>query len=306
MLLLAYAGMARAADLTFGVFGDTPYNVLEEITFPHLIDHMSTESLAFVVHIGDFKSGTSPCTDELFARRLDQFQQSRHPLVFIPADNEWTDCHRAGGMDPIERLAKLRALFFAGEATLGQRTMPVRRQSSDSRFAAYRENIRWSMSNVHFVALNVPGSNNNYDRTSVMDDEYSARMAANEAWLADAVRKANDENARALVLFFHANPLFERDRNPSSRRDGFLTWRTMLADAAKRFAGPILLVHGDTHKHRIDHPLRIPDSDATFPNVTRLEVFGSPLTNWSRVTITGEAPARFRIEAGRKVEGANP
>ena len=162
------------------------------------------------------------------------------------------------------------------------------------------------MGGVQFVAVNVTGSNNNFDRTSEMDDEVHARMTANEAWLAEAVGIAISERARALVLFFHANPLFERDGRPSSRRDGFLTWRALLGEAAVRFQGPLLIVHGDSHKHRIDHPLRIPKSEATFSNVTRLEVFGAPVSNWSRVTISGDAPATVRIASGKKTEGGNP
>jgi hypothetical protein len=307
-VLFLACGVARGADVTFGVFGDTPYFAFEEAVFPDLIASMSAEPLAFVVHIGDFKSGSSHCTDELFQLRLEQFQRSKHPLVFLPADNEWTDCHRtlAGRMDPLERLAKLRTMFHAGGASLGQRAMPLWRQSTDPRFAAYRENVRWSTDDVHFIALNVPGSNNNYDRTEAMDEEHAARMAANEAWLAEAVRIALAERARAMVVFFHANPAFGRNTSPRSRRDGYITWRAMLADAAKRFEQPILLVHGDTHMHRIDQPLRTANSENTFPHVTRLEVHGSPITNWSRVTITGRNPARFRIEPGKKAEGSGP
>ena len=301
-------GTARSAELTFGVFGDTPYFAFEEIAFPDLIAHMGAEPLAFVVHIGDFKSGSSPCTDELFQLRHEQFQRSKHPLIFVPGDNEWTDCHRtlAGHMNPLERLDRLRALFHATPVSLGQRTIPLRRQSTDRRFTAYRENMRWTAGDVHFVALNVPGSNNNLDRTEWMDQEHAARMAANETWLAEAVRLALAERARAMVIFFHANPGFARITNPRSRRDGYIAWRAMLAEAATRFDKPVLLVHGDTHVHRIDHPLRMPGSDATFPYVTRLEVFGSPITNWSRVTITDTTPPRFRIEPGRKSEGSGP
>jgi hypothetical protein len=41
---------------------------------------------------------------------------SHTPFVFVPGDNDWTDCHRrAGAYDPLERLARLR-VFFAGPA----------------------------------------------------------------------------------------------------------------------------------------------------------------------------------------------
>ena len=35
-------------------------------------------------------------------------------VVLTPGDNEWTDCHRvaAGEYQPLERLAKLREVFY--------------------------------------------------------------------------------------------------------------------------------------------------------------------------------------------------
>ncbi|HLN86026.1 MAG TPA: hypothetical protein VK200_06175, partial [Candidatus Limnocylindrales bacterium] len=63
--------------------------------------------MAFVVHLGDL--GIPPrgsCTNELWARRLAQFQASVHPFIYTPGDNEWTDCHEptVKGGDPLERL----------------------------------------------------------------------------------------------------------------------------------------------------------------------------------------------------------
>ena len=39
-------------------------------------------------------------------------------MIYVPGDNEWTDCHRAnnGGYDPLERLAFLRAMFYPGRS----------------------------------------------------------------------------------------------------------------------------------------------------------------------------------------------
>ena len=70
---------------------------------------MEREELAFVVHDGDLKSGSSLCSDEVLRDMLDVFQASKTPLVYVPGDNEWTDCHRAsnGGYDPLERLDNL-------------------------------------------------------------------------------------------------------------------------------------------------------------------------------------------------------
>lgn len=285
----------------FGVFGDTPYFPFEEAAVRQLIGQMNDQPLAHVVHVGDLKSGSSLCSDPLFAERLEMFGASRHPFIFVPGDNEWTDCHRGsnGSYDPLERLATLRKLFHAGDESLGQRRLRLERQSSQPRFALYRENLRWSASGVMFAAFNVPGSNNNFGRTPQMDQEYQARMAANQAWLTETLNRARRANARALVIFFHADPRFDRWTNETNPRDGFVGWRRMLRAAAVAFKKPILLVHGDEHRYRLDQPLRDPANGNTYANVTRLEVMGAPETNWVRVTITDGPAPRFVIEPGR-------
>ena len=78
------------------------------------------------------------------------------------------------GGDPLERLAKLRTVFFPGDHTLGQRTFSLTRQSqgADPTFAKYRENVRWDLGGVTFVTLHVTGSNNGLGRTPEGDAEY--------------------------------------------------------------------------------------------------------------------------------------
>ena len=114
--LAVVAVTAQAAEpFSFGVFGDTPYNGFERRHLPALIAEMDAEPLKVVIHDGDLKSGGERCDDALFNERLAVFQTSRHPFVFVPGDNDWTDCHRSsnGAYDPLERLDRLRQLFFA-------------------------------------------------------------------------------------------------------------------------------------------------------------------------------------------------
>ena len=56
---LPAAEFSSAADFTFAAVGDTPYSGDEEARFPDLIAAMNREPLAFVVHVGDFKSAIS-------------------------------------------------------------------------------------------------------------------------------------------------------------------------------------------------------------------------------------------------------
>jgi len=278
-LWAALCGSTVAADFTFGALGDTPYTWFEEAHFPSLLDGMSREDLAFVVHVGDFKAARAPCSDELFRQRREWFDLVRHPFVFVPGDNEWTDCRgfQAGGYDPLERLAKLRELFSGGEESLGQRRIRLARQLPD-----YPENARWRHGDVLFVTLNVPGHDNNARR---MPEEFRGRSAAVGKWLEQSFNLARGDRLRAVVIFMQANPW----ASPTNRYFGY---RELLATMAKEtlgFDGKVLLVHGDTHRFRVDSPLHDPATGALVANFTRVEVFGSPGMNWVRIRVTENA-----------------
>jgi hypothetical protein len=99
------------------------------------------------------------------------FETSKHPFVVTPGDNEWTDCHkrRVNPFDPLERLAKVREVFFPSDQSLGQRTITLTQQHNDPKYSEYRENARWTHGNLLFVTVHMVGSNNNLGRTREMD-----------------------------------------------------------------------------------------------------------------------------------------
>lgn len=285
---------ARGPGIAFALMGDTPYSTREVQQLDELIDQLNREELAFVVHVGDITSGRGPCTDEWFEARKRQFDRIRHPFVLLPGDNDWTDCHRSG-MDPLERLSRFRQLFEAGDESLGQRKMPLERQSGDPRFSEYREHMRWIAGNVLFVGLNVQGSNNNLGRTPLMDEEYRRRMAAVSEWLDEAVKLTGDRELAGLVILSQANPDFEEHWRTPGAPDGFVEFRDMLLAVARRLGKPILFVHGDTHRYRLDRPLEDPESGERIANFTRLEVYGSPWVRWVRGMLYPTGPAPFSV-----------
>ncbi len=291
-LWIALSGGAATAEFTFAAFGDTPYTRDEEARFPDLIAEMNRENLAFVVHVGDFKSAIGVCSDELFLERRQWFELSHHPFVFVPGDNEWTDCSRvfAGGHDPLERLQKLREVFFAGGVSLGQRRIALARQSDlTQRAHDYPEHARWEHRGVLFVTLNVPGPDNNARRRP---EEFSRRSTSIREWLAQSFDLARVRRLRAVVVLMHANPW----GSSGQPRRGFVELVGEFAARARSFPGEVLLVHGDTHRYRVDRPLRDPASGAAFANFTRVEVFGSPEMNWVRIRVMEEA-GRVKFEA---------
>jgi hypothetical protein len=294
----ASAAFAQGVPFSFAVFGDTPYNALELALVPHVLRAADQAGVAFVVHVGDLKAASEPCSDQLLRERLALLDASPRPVVFVPGDNEWTDCQRqsAGGYDPGERLDRLRQLFYPDDESLGRTRMRLVRQSDrDPRFRPYRENVRWRAGNIVFATLNLPGSNNNLGRSAAMDSEHAARMTANFAWLAEAVALAREPAMRGLVLFSHADPRFDRSVDGA---DGYTGWRNALRAHLSAFDKPVLYVHGDGHRYRVDQPLRnllTLDRVATF---TRVEVFGSPTVGWVRVTVDPDAAWPFTVAPG--------
>jgi len=241
--------------------GDTPYSDNEAQRLDSLIEDLNREPLAFVAHIGDITSGRGPCSDAWLEARKSQFARLKMPLVLLPGDNEWTDCHR-GGFDPLERLQKWRSLF----CSLGKE-LKVERQSGE-----YCEHARWRLGDTLFVALNVPGSNNNLGRTPAMDAEHERRMFAVFEWLDESIAAAESAGAARVVVLMHADPFLQ------NRRDGFERLRNVLAQHAKWLQGKLVLVHGDSHIHRDDRPLE---------GLRRIEVFGSPFVAWLRGELVG-------------------
>jgi len=292
----ATAPRAHAAGngrFTFALIGDMPYGPEGDLKFPNVLADINADrTLSFVAHDGDFKNGSSLCSDGVFYNRLDLFNQFAHPLVYVPGDNEWTDCHRAnkGGYDPLERLAFLRSVFYQSDESLGEQTLTLDRQSSDASYSAYRENVRWAVKNILFAGLHVVGSNNNLGRTPEADVEYFARNAATLAWLHDTFEKARQEDHKAVMLIIQANPGFEL---PASQRTGFNDFLAALETEALAYGRPVVLVHGDSHYFRIDKPMIGTRSRRRVENFTRVETFGENDNHWLHVAVEPISPNVF-------------
>lgn len=294
----ASPGVQAAEPFGFGVFGDTPYNGFERRHLPAVIAEMDAEALAFVIHDGDLKSGGERCDDALLDARLATFQTSQHPFVYVPGDNEWTDCHRSsnGSFDPVERLARLRQVFFADpRRSLGRYPMAVDSQADDPAFAAWPENLRWQRGPVLFATINVPGSDNNFGRAGQPGEEFLRRSEAVRAWIAAAFAQARERQLEGLVLIQHGNPDLE-DFSAGRPNRAYRELLLQLVAEARGFAGEVLLVHGDSHVHRVDQPLADPSTGTALKNFTRLETIGSPFMGWVKVDVRPGVTPLFRIQ----------
>jgi hypothetical protein len=246
LLLAGCATQAPVAPgaLVFGVLGDAPYSEGEVERLERVIDEMNADKLEFVVHVGDIGSSAQACGDAWLSARKAQFARIRHPFLLIPGDNEWSNC-----ADPIGRLRQWRSLFCTTN-------LNVERQNGD-----FCEHVRWEAGGWVFVALNLPGHDNN-----ILHPEHAPRMKAVFSWLDEAAALA--ENKKGLVVLMQANPFI------TLPRDGFGPLRDRLEQLGKARPGKIILIHGDTHLYRDDEPLS---------GVRRVEVWGSPFVAWTRL-----------------------
>ena len=308
LALTAAALTAHAQVFQFVALGDLPYGDPAKVGAPYraLIGSINRLQPAFSIHIGDFKSGSTRCSDEEFQAQLQHFGLFDSALVYTPGDNEWTDCHRAnnGAYDPVERLAMLRSMFFPLGKSLGHAPLAVQSQSAlNPAFAKFVENLRWQHRGVLFATLHIVGSNNNFEvRDARAVAEFMERDRANVAWIQDAFAQAQSSGAKALVFAMQAD-VFD-SKSIWDDFPGHSGFRTSIGETLLPLAAaariPVLLIHGDSHVFRFDQPFSINKTPIT--NLTRLEVPGANDMRAVQVSVDTSAiqPWGVRlVEAGR-------
>lgn len=264
-MLLAWPG--SAATLEFFACGDLPYSNTEFAGLERLLASAAQGDPAFILHVGDIKAGSQPCTPAGDRRIAQLFARQSPPVFYTPGDNEWTDCRRAstGERDPFARLLRLRQVFFADPEVLHHQTLaPVVVD------AAFPENLWFRAQGIVFALVHIVGSHNAIKLPDPQArDAFDARALANRTLLRQAAQAAQQEQAPALVVVFHVDPLFERPAPGPGLQPLYQDLATLTAD----YAGSILVIHGDTHRYRFDQPWKPEGAGA---RLWRLEVPGSP------------------------------
>jgi len=324
-----------ANRLTIAVYGDWPYSLKLLDAAPLLIDSINSDPhVRLVLHIGDIHAG-SPGTNNISLGAnvctgagltpppatanpnwnigvFNLFEQFKDPLVYTPGDNEWTDCHKTNegtSGDPLKELAAVRSLFFPEAGyTLGGRKKRVLTQAesydpshpTDHKFV---ENVMWEESQVLFVTLNMPGSNNDglpwsgggnkFKDEVARVQEVTERTGADIRWLERAFAQAEADDAKAVLIGLQAD-MWDPAAIGGDGLDGYTVFVKTLADLAVHFERPVLLINGDSHVFGADQPLADPNSATgkihktqAVPKLTRITVQGSVNTpsEWLRLTI---------------------
>ena len=300
-----------ANELTFAAYGDTPYSDALIAAQPRLISSMNGDpKVELVIHVGDTHSGSMLCDPGFNDLTLTWFESFKDPLIYTPGDNEWTDCHRPaeGNHDPLAELAGVRSKFFPEHGvSLGGRKKQLLYQSD-----AIPENVIWEQSQVVFAGISVPGSNNDLAQwgapyntaayKAAQAQEVNARTAADLTWLEQAFALAEANDAAGVVVFEQAD-MWD---GPDSGRTGYtqpipaagglpVTSDSLIGKLTKlgqAFEKPVLLIEGDSHNFKVDHPI------AAAPNIQRVVVQGgadNPIA-WLKATISPRSAAPFALE----------
>jgi hypothetical protein len=306
---------------SIGLFGDMPYNALGRSQFPALIDDINASHVEFSVFDGDLKAGgDGPCSDQLYMTSIHNFNTLDRPLIFVPGDNDWTDCWGRYGsgqlpfFDPIERLELERILFASTDRSLGRKTLELTRESSEGgAYAIYSENVRWKLGPVVYLGLNVQGSNDNYPYADTdaengptvpvrsaaeiqrQRDEQAARKTANFHWLDEGFAYAKRVGAKGVMIVWQADPNFNNEQHQTNSHewDAYPPYVDKLRSLTEAFDGQVALVHGDSHYFKMDKPLNRSTGGGVLTNFTRVETFGARNTHWVLAKIDPNNPNLF-------------
>lgn len=281
---------AQSKKFEFIAFGDMPYRLPADYArFENLIQQVNQEKPAFSVHVGDFKSGSSLCSDEYFNKIHAYFETFSQPLIYTPGDNEWTDCNReaAGRYNPLERLSALRKLFFSNSQSFGKKKLDLNTQAENPAFSDYVENLSWEYGGIQFATIHLVGSNNNF-KAGGDNTEYNSREKANLAWIEEIYRKAADK--KGLVFFTQADMFYGGKIVPV-----FKGICDKLSELSIKYGKPVLWINGDSHRFIVDKPLLNPDKRSTILNFTRVQVFGDADMASVRINVDPKSKELFTI-----------
>lgn len=274
------------APFEFAVIGDIPYGDEDRAMLQNeILPRIQKANYPFVIHVGDYKAGATPCTaadDEAQLALIAALAPK--PVFYTPGDNEWTDCDRnpdpATGkpMSELASLDRVRSLFFSKPVS-APAAMNVRRQK------AQPENATWAYARVRFLTLHVVGTNNGHDYVAGDPMDAAAKAAeardkANLVWLEKIFAIARKEEAAGVVIAMQGDMVNVaadvRGKactdatvypNPC---DGFTVLRKAIRDEAVKYGGAVLLVHGDTEPFTFDQDFL----DESAPNLWRFNAAG--------------------------------
>jgi len=237
-------------DFSFGIIGHTAASDTGDADLKRAIASANQAAPDFVL-VNGIKSYAEACSDRLYSERRAVMETSERPLILTLAGSDWTDCRNSNGRsNAIERLNRIREIYFEDNDSLGAKHITVSRQSSIPKFRSYAENMHWERDKILFATINLPSKNNHYLNAAGRNSEYEDRMVANRAWLQRLFTWAERRKLDAIVLVSDGEIGAHIEQGFFSRlaakKDGFTETRNIVRKLAEKFPGKVLLI--DSHK----------------------------------------------------------
>jgi hypothetical protein len=243
---------------TIVVLADTPYSSKETemLQGPNgiLYQLINKAKPSVVMHLGDFKSGSKSCTDDLLKAHKTLFNQV-YPgkTIYTPGDNDWTDCDRntlSQRFDELNRLDFLIKLMYQTPPLLDKDLTSIKAQSEQVENKLWI-NDRLAVSTIHLVGTSNGRAHIEKSSLELALKTVDKRDKLNLAWLNKIEEKAEDYDA--LIIGFQADIYQQEvlqsgvcDRLLLKKCDAFTLYRQAFKVLAKRINKPVLISHGDT------------------------------------------------------------
>ncbi|MYM68366.1 hypothetical protein GTP45_16240 [Pseudoduganella sp. FT55W] len=294
-LALAHAAWAAPAarEFQFSVIGHPLQHGRDEAALKRAIAEASQSDSSFIVTTG-IKAANEPCSDKLYTQRHALLNESAQPMIVSLAGSDWSAClNSAGRSNAIERLNRLRELFYVDGESLGARRLAVTRLSSSAKFRSYAENAHWEYNKVLFATINLPANNNHYRPEAGRNSEFEDRLVANRAWLHRLFTLAERQKMHGIVLFSDGDPGVTAEEGFSllssfqTKQDGFAEVRKQIRTLAGKYKGKVLLIDAQRGAAG-ESAIQWRD------NVGHLHT----TADWAEVRVTPGAAALFTIKGG--------
>jgi len=215
----------QRSTLIFSIMGDVPRNAREDtILQKQIIAHNKYSDSEFMVHLGDIKSGSTPCDEKIYIKVANYLKALYIPTFIVPGDNEWNDC-----TDPQAAWIFWIKHFTEFEKNWKNHPKVDRQQNR-------KENFAWIYKDVLLIGINLVGGR-------IHDQEEWNRMLRNGAVWIKKQYEQKGEKVNASVIFAQANP--------NETHELFVT---QFRKHVRNFKKPVLFIHGDGHRWLHDDP----------------------------------------------------
>lgn len=220
---------------SFFAIADVPYTDQEESSLRMQLENLKGDA-KFVLHGGDVKKGSAPCTLDHYERIRDILTESTPiPVFLVPGDNEWNDCS-----DPDMAWKTWKEVFGRLDERWNHTMVVIRQPGREENFAILEKGTL-------FVGLKIVGG------TVANEEEWKARHRSQFQWTRKMIRQSRKKQGmgfdlNAVVLFAHAKAWSVGELQPRREYGDFFRPLKRFIHRAIPKSIPVLYLHGDGHE----------------------------------------------------------